>query len=172
MNVGYDLLLSIIIYALLSLVYTKGLKNSLLDGYRQDLFSLRDDLFALYFIDEIRTIKEPEYRYLELYINANIRFAHRISLISLIYLSKKIKSENIEHKSNLDKVKNTEYEEITKRLEIITKKYILISSPFLSLVLISVALVQNHFRKFDYKLILNKYYNPNISLLDLDMDMA
>ena len=59
-----------------------GVKKLLLDNFRDDLFQLRDSLYAMSQAGQIRCDSEA-YRAVEHLLNAMIRYAHRFTMASL-----------------------------------------------------------------------------------------
>lgn len=140
---------------ILTLVYKFGYKRVILDSYRQKLFLIRNELFDLKFIEK-SDITEDKYRAIENLLNSNIRFAHRVSLISnILILHYTIKRHNkVFEKVTNDYLSIIDYLKLTRKqnyLDIVNKlqnesaKYLILSSPFIFSIVLIINIIINFF---------------------------
>lgn len=131
-------------------------KILLLDRYKQRLFSIRAKAFELFFINN-DLISEENYRYLEDIINVNIRYSHKMHILSSIYINKQIEKNKIKGAneikqkydafiSYLEKENKIEYLSIIERLNKEIIKYTLFSSPFISVLIFSAFFIKRLFK--------------------------
>ena len=114
------------------------------DSLRQDLFEIRDELFdqaASGLVD----FDEPAYDMLRETLNGNIRFAHRLSLLRVVFIAavpgvatasrrsgKEFESKWQSHVDNVSLEAKEELIAFQNRMHVVTLKHLLWSSPLLT----------------------------------------
>lgn len=117
------------------------------DVARQRMFMIRDELFDLA-ADEKMSFNEPAYQEMRDIINANIRFAHRMSWIEIFLVGVAIRGERAERHSFGGLLGATKTEDarnkvgnLQRRLSRIALSLIIFRSPFLASALLGISVL-------------------------------
>ncbi len=133
-------------------VWSWGLKPSLLNGFRQSIFAIRDEMFD-YAADGGIDFNHPAYGTLRTIMNGYLRFAHRIpdlSFIVFVLLFERKKSKGI-HQNFMEKLEGEmrtldwetkeKMSQYLKRTGVEVLKYMAFTSPLMLLVVIPILLI-------------------------------
>lgn len=135
---------------LLMVIWSKILKPSILDHYRDKFFDLRESVREFYLINKI-PLNDRTYISLRDLINAHLQLTEKFSLIKVIIFSYKIEKNNTlknylhQQVNNCFKTSNKSLSlhitEVRKRAINILIEYMIFSSPILITMLIITAII-------------------------------